>query len=502
MPSVPTISPAVLGAAFVPWLLVVGFLTYKAYNKTKSFDDYNIAKGHWGPVVLGFSAAATMQSAATILGVPGLVYGAGGFPGLWLLVTKSLAFGFGMIVFAKVLQHLGDRFGSLSVADWLGHMYESDAIRVIAALLATFQIAWVIAQLAGASQVISALTTVSYEAALVISVLITFGYVFIGGESATQLTDTFQGVLMLIVVAASMVAGLFVLDGGIASLPQQIQSQGGNMGLFASDFAIFAGPFAVFSFAMFFVTGALNPAVGKKFMSLDSNSDIKLFLVTAIGVAAFMDFTAFAGLYAVALFPGLEQADQSILYILNLAYPAVLVSVFAVAIFSATVTTLNSVIVSISVSYSNDIYRRVLAKRGIVHSGKSDAQIDTYATWISRGGIVVLAVVSGLFALTPPDYINIFVNAGNYGFTSSVAPVVAIGAIWRKANSTGAVTTLVVGPLLYLYLYLFQTPSNPFIAGTITLGVTVVTMVTVSYLSQGTPTRALRMAPSVQQSSD
>lgn len=502
MPDAPTVSIQFLAAAFVPWIAVIGYLTYRAYNKTESFEDMNIARGHWGPIVLGFSAAATMQSAATILGVPGLVYGAGGFPGLWLLVAKSTAFGFGMLVFAKVLQHLGHRFDSLSIPDWLGHMFKSDSVRVIGALLATFQIAWVIAQLAGASQVISGLTTISYETALLFSLVVTFGYVFIGGESATQLTDTFQGVLMILVVALSIAAGFWVLDGGIASLPQQIAAQDGNLGLFAPEFAIFAGPFAIFSFGMFFFTSALNPAVGKKFLSLESSSDTKVFVITAIAVSVFMDFTVFAGLYSVALFPGLEMADQSILYVLDLAYPSLLVSGMAVAIFSATVTTLNSVIVSISVSYSNDIYRRVLAKRGIVHGDKSQAEVDRYASWISRIGIVVLAVVSGLLALTPPDYINVFVNAGNYGFTSSVAPVVAIGAVWKRANSTGALVTLIVGPILYLYLYLFQTPNNPFIAGTITLGVTILTMVAVSHITSGTPTQALRMPARAQEGSD
>lgn len=502
MAGTPTVSLSFLIAAFVPWIVIVAYLTYRAYEKTESFEDMNIARGHWGPVVLGFSAAATLQSAATILGVPGLVYGANGFPGLWLVIAKSTAFGLGLILFAKVLQHLGENFGSLSIPDWMGHMYESDTVRVIGALLATFQIAWIIAQLAGASQVISGLTTVSYQSALLFSVVITFGYVFIGGESATQLTDTFQGVLMIAVVALALISGFWLIDGGIMSLPENIASQGGNTGIFSDNFGIFAGPFAIFSYAMFFFTSTMNPAVGKKFLSLESNSDIKVFVITAVALSIFMDLTAFVGLYAVDLFPNLEMADQSILYVINMAYPPLLVSGMAVAIFSATVTTLNSVIVSVSVSFSNDIYRRVLAKRGIVHGNKTDEEVDRYATWISRVAIVSLAIVSGILALTPPDYINILVNAGNYGFTSSVMPVIAIGAVWKKANSTGAVVSLVVGPLLYLYLYIFQIPNNPFIAGTITLGVAALIMVAVSYVSSGTPTQALRTSSVTAEQSD
>ena len=109
-------------------------------------------------------------------------------------------------------------------------------------------------------------------------------------------------------------------------------------------------------------------------------------------------------------------------------------------------------------------------------------------------------MVSGILALTPPEYINVFVNAGNYGFTSSVTPVVAIGAVWKRANSTGALVTLVVGPILYLFLYLTQT-SNPFIAGTITLFVTTLTMIGVSYLTSGTPTQALTR-PTAEQGAD
>lgn len=498
-PSIP-ISHMLLG--FVPWILVVGYITYRGYDKTASVEDMAVAKGHWGPVVLGFSAAATMQSAATILGVPGLVYGAGGFPGLWILITKSTAFGFGVLLFAKVFQHMGSRFGSLSVPDWLGHMYESDAVRVAGALLVTFQIAWIIAQLAGASQIISGLTVIPYNTALVIALVITFSYVFIGGESAVQTTDFFQGILMIVVVLLAVASGAWIIKGGFAGVPSAVASQGGNMGLFSPDFPIFAGPLAIFSFFMFFFAMSVSAPVGKKFLSLDSRKDIKVFVATVIVVTSIMDLTAFTGLYAYSLFPGLEMADQSIIRVIAMAFPSLVVSLMAVAIFSATVSTIDSVVIAITVSYTNDIYRRVLAKRGIVHADKTEEEINNFTIWLSRGFILLLAFISGIFAMTPPDFINVFVTVGNFGFISSVFPVILFGAVWERANSTGAIATLVIGPLIYVTLFLTQFPNNPFIAGTITMVFTMSIMGIVSAVTSGTPTRALTRSPEAEPAGD
>ena len=44
--------------------------------------------------------------------------------------------------------------------------------------------------------------------------------------------------------------------------------------------------------------------------------------------------------------------------------------------------------------------------------------------------------------------------------------------------------------------------DNPFIAGTITLGVATLIMVTVSYVSSGTPTQALRTSSMAAEQSD
>jgi Na+/proline symporter len=469
----------------VLWLGVISYLAYRGWRETETMTDMVLARGDWGPVVLGFSTAATMASAATILGLPGLVYGAGGYAGLWASIAKWPAFALGILVFAKPIRRLGGKFGSLSVPDWLGHMYDNDIVRVVAALLVTFQGAWVIAQIAGMSQLISGLTVIPYQTAVLVATVAVFGYTFVGGESAVQSSDFFQGVLMVFVTLAAVAAGFWVIPGGFGNLAASV-AQNGSTTMFSEGFPIFDGPFAVIAWGVYFFALTISAPVGKKFLSLNSARDLKLYIGTVLFTMMIWDLAVLPGLYAVSLFPNLGAPDQAMVQLIGTAFPPIVAAAMAFAIFSASVSTVDSVIIALTVSYTNDLYRRFLVERGFVHGGKSEAEIDRYTVWLSRGFIVLIGVIAALLATSPPQYIAILVTTGNFGFISSAFAPVALGIFWDKANSTGALASLILGPIVYVYLSQFSPWFvAPFKPGLITLIFTTLLMIAVSYATAG-----------------
>lgn len=469
----------------VVWLAVIGYLAYRGFRDTKTMQDMAIARGSWGPVVLGFSASATMASAATILGNPGLVYGANGFPGLWTSLLKWPFFGLGIIVFAKGIRRLGIQYGSLSIPDWLGHLYNNDVIRVIAALLVTFQAAWIIAQLAGVSQLISGLTAISYQTAVVGAVIVVFVYTMVGGESAVQSSDFFQGILMVIVVVLAVLSGFWILPNGLAGLAGSVEAVGGNMGLFTPNFPIFQTPIDLLAWAMFFFGLTISAPVGKKFLSLNDEREMKVFIGTVIVTMMIWDLAVLPGLYAVVLFPDLAAPDQAMVQVIGTAFPAIVAAGLAFAVISASVSTVDSVIIALTVSYTNDIYRRFLVERGIIHTDKSEEQLDRYVVWLSRVFIIVFAVVGGLIAATPPEFIALLVTFGNFGFISAVFGPVALGLFWDGANAKGALASLILAPILYLYLNFYVYPTTPFRPGLYVMILATVIMIVVSYFTEG-----------------
>lgn len=469
----------------VIWLAVVAYLAYLGWKQTDTTEDLILARGDWGPVVLGFSAAATMASAATILGLPGLVYGANGYPGLWASLAKWPAFGLGIIVFAKGIRRLGIKYGSLSIPDWLGHLYNNDVVRVIAALLVTFQGAWIVAQIAGVGQLVSGLTAITYETAVLGAVIAIFLYVLVGGESAVQSSDFFQGVLMVIITIMAVASGFWLIDGGLGGLEAAVVAQGGNTGIFSPGFPVFDGPFAVIAWFVFFFGLTISAPVGKKFLSLNDEKDIKVFIATVIVTMMIWDLAVLPGLYAIALFPDLAAADQAMVQVIGTAFPAIVAAAMAFAVFSASISTVDSVIIALTVSYTNDIYRRFLVKRGIVHADKTEEEVNRYTLWLSRGFIVLFGVIGGALAATPPEFIAILVTFGNYAFISAVFGPVALGLFWDKANAQGALASLIVAPILFLYLNFMVYPATPFKPGLIAMVVATLVMAVVSYLTEG-----------------
>lgn len=478
----------------VVWAGILVYLAYLGYRSTHTMMDLSLARGDWGPVVLGFSTAATMASAATILGLPGIVYGANGYPGLWTSIAKWPAFGLGIIIFAKGIRRLGIRYGSLSVPDWLGHLYESDIIRVIAALLVTFQGAWVVAQLAGVSQLISGLTAITYETAVLGAAIVVFGYTLVGGESAVQSSDFFQGILMLVVVILTVLSGFWLIEGGLFGLSEAVADQGGNLGLFAPEFPILDGPIAVLAWGTFFFGLAISAPVGKKFLSLNDESEIKTYIATIIVTMMIWDLAVLPGVYAVALFPELGAADQAMVQVIGTAFPAIVAAGLAFAVISASVSTVDSVIIALTVSYTNDIYRRFLVGNGYIHSEKSEAELDRYTVWLSRAFILLIALIGGILAATPPEFIAVLVTFGNFGFISAVFAPIALGLFWDQANAKGALASLVIAPIVYLYLNFFVMPTTPFKPGLYTMILAFVLMVIVSYATEGQTERAMRKA--------
>jgi sodium/proline symporter len=480
----------------VIWVGILVYLGYLGYQSTETMMDLSLARGDWGPVVLGFSTAATMASAATILGLPGIVYGAGGYPGLWTSIAKWPAFGLGIIVFAKSIRRLGIQYGSLSVPDWLGHLYDNDIIRVIAALLVTFQGAWVVAQIAGVSQIVSGLTAISYQTAVVGAAIVIFGYTLVGGESAVQSSDFFQGILMIIVVVMAVLSGFWLIEGGLLGVSEAVAAQDGNLGMFAPQFPILDGPIAVLAWGTFFFGLTISAPVGKKFLSLNDESEIKTYIATIIVTMMIWDLAVLPGLYSVALFPGLEAADQAMVQVIGTAFPAIVAAGLAFAVISASVSTVDSVIIALTVSYTNDIYRRFLVDNGYIHSEKSEEELDRYTVWLSRGFILVIAVIGGVLAATPPDFIAVLVTFGNFGFISAVFAPIALGLFWDQANAKGALASLIVAPIVYLYLNFFVITSTPFKPGLYTMILAFVLMVVVSYVTEG-QTEPVRQAEAV-----
>ena len=182
-------------AIFMFGLFVAGtlWITKWAASKTKSAADFYTAGGGITGFQNGLAIAGDYMSAASFLGISGLVYGSG-FDGLifsigWLVGWPVITF-----LMAERLRNLG----KFTFADVAAYRFAQTPIRSFAATGTLVVVAfYLIAQMVGAGQLIKVLFGMDYIYAEILVGGIMMLYVLFGGMTATTWVQIIKAVMLL-----------------------------------------------------------------------------------------------------------------------------------------------------------------------------------------------------------------------------------------------------------------------------------------------------------------
>lgn len=183
--------PAVL--MFLIFVAATLMITYWAAKRTRSTSDYYAAGGGITGLQNGLAIAGDYMSAASFLGISGLVY-LSGYDGL--IYSIGFLIGWPLILFliAERLRNLG----RYTFADVASYRLAQLPIRTLSALGALAVVAlYLIAQMVGAGKLIQILFGLPYEFAVVIVGVLMMLYVTFGGMIATTWVQIIKAVLLL-----------------------------------------------------------------------------------------------------------------------------------------------------------------------------------------------------------------------------------------------------------------------------------------------------------------
>lgn len=183
--------PAV--AFFFLFVAVTLGITGWAARRTKTTAEFFAAGGSVTATQNGFALAGDFMSAASFLGIAGLV-AQSGFDGLiysvgWLVGWPVVTF-----LVAEPLRNLG----KYTFADVVAYRLRQKPVRVAAAGGGLAVVAfYLIAQMVGAGNLVKLMFGLSYETAVVIVGLVMLAYVLFGGMIATTWVQIVKAVLLL-----------------------------------------------------------------------------------------------------------------------------------------------------------------------------------------------------------------------------------------------------------------------------------------------------------------
>jgi len=435
-----------------PLVIVVGvliaFVMAGLRAKARESSDYGFGGRYIGRIGGGAAIASNWMSAASFLGMAGLLYLHGYFAFAYIIGWTG-----GYVLLLVLMAGQIRRFGKYTTPDFVGDRYASPAARLIAAVISiTISIIYCIAQFKGIGMVFAWLLGSDYTNGLMVGGGAAVSYVVICGMLGVARNQQMQYFVLIVSFIVPLMFLAYKL-GYFWILPQFGYGQGVQD--LAGEFRIdFASPFAAGSlfqwcalcFTLMVGTAGL-PHVLSRFYVVPNIRDARWSLVWGLFFIALIYWSAPAYAVFARLFEARSGAipDPAVaakmadIVVLKAAVmgglPDWLVGILAAGAVSAAFFTVAGLLMTGASSFSHDIYYR------LINPQASEARKMA----IAKGSSLALAGIVFLLALKPPALIAeitavAFALAGN-----TIFPVFLIGIWWGRANHQGAIAGMLTG---------------------------------------------------------
>ncbi|MBN2211542.1 MAG: sodium:solute symporter family protein [Sedimentisphaerales bacterium] len=215
------------------YLLLVGYLGYLGWVRTKTPTDYLVAGRKVHPFVMALSYGATFISTSAIVGFGG-VAGMFGMSLLWLTFLNIFAGIFiAFVLLAGPARRMGHHLDAHTFPELLGRRYQSKFIQVLSGLIIFLFIPlYAAAVLIGGCVFIAQTFGIDYNMALFVFSVIIAMYVIMGGLKGVMYTDALQGSIMFVGMLVLLIA-TYAMLGGVTEAHTKLTDLGKGANLFS-----------------------------------------------------------------------------------------------------------------------------------------------------------------------------------------------------------------------------------------------------------------------------
>ncbi len=440
----------------VLYLIAVFALAFYSKNSGKKssggfLSEYLLGSRSLGGFVLAMTLAATYASASSFIGGPGAAYKMG-LGWVLLAMVQLPAAWLTLGVLGKKFAIEARRHGALTLNDMLYARYKNRAIVIFAslALLLAF-FGTMVVQFVGAARLLQTVTGLSYLDGLMIFAVTVGVYTTIGGFRAVVMTDTLQGIMMLVGTAALLI-GIIHAGGGVHELVTHLYKIDPDLLTPYGPNHFISQPF-ILSFWILVCFGVIGlPHAAVRCMSYkDSKSLHNGIIISTIIVALLMLGMHLAGALGRAIVPEIGSPDQIMPTLMMKVLPPVVAGIFLAGPMAAIMSTIDSQLIQASATMLNDLYLNYINPRH-EQNAELEKRLPKISLWVTG----IFAALVFVAATNPPDMI-IWLNLLAFGGMQAVFlwPLV-LGLYWRKASAAGAMASMISGLGSYLLLALIK----------------------------------------------
>ncbi|MBK6975315.1 MAG: cation acetate symporter [Sterolibacteriaceae bacterium] len=445
-------------AIFIGFVAVTLLITKWAAARTKTAADFYTAGSGITGFQNGLAIAGDYMSAASFLGISGLVF-ANGFDGLifsigWLVGWPVITF-----LLAERLRNLG----KFTVADVAGYRFDAVPIRSFVALGSLVVVAfYMIAQMVGAGQLIKVLFGLDYAVAVVVVGALMMMYVLFGGMTATTWVQIIKAVLLLVGASFMALAVLWQFNFSPEALFAKAVEVHDSHDKIMAPGGLIKDPISAISVGMALMFGTAGlPHILMRFFTVPNAREARMSVAWATTwIGYFYILTFIIGFGAIVMLiqdpvayyvdpadltKGLKGGgNMAAIHLSNAVGGNVFLGFISAVAFATILAVVSGLTLAGAAAVSHDLYAAVFKK------GKADSMHELRVSKITTVCLGVLSVVLGI--TFEHQNVAFMVMLAFAVACSANFPVLFMSILWKDCTTKGAVAGGLVGLISSLAL--------------------------------------------------
>jgi cation/acetate symporter len=460
-----------VGPAIILIATLLTFVLVGIFFRAKDPSDYYAAGRSISRVGSGMAIASNWMSAASVLGMAGMMYGFG-YSGLAYVVGWTGGYVLLLILMAGQIR----KYGKYTAPDFIGDRYYSQSLRIFTAIFTILiSFAYCVGQFGGIGLMFKWILGMNYTLAVIIGSSVVLLYTLISGMIGA--TKNMQ--IQYVIIVVSFLIPTFILTfkfdyfwllpqvgygAAVSDIVQGIPAPNladgaALLNAYGQDFAIvpspeFAMPWDPGSGTTFFqwmaicfslmVGTAGLPHVIQRFYVVPKVSDARwsvvwgLFFICLVYWSAPI-YSAFGKILSSHPDVGNLAKDAIVVYTAQLGniHPLI-VGLLAAGAISAAFSTVAGLLVAGASAFSHDLYVKVINPSATPHR-----QLQ-----VARLGTIIMGVAVTIVALMKLGLIAQLVSVAFSMAACTIFPLFLLGIWWSGSNRAGAKAGLIAGVLV------------------------------------------------------
>ncbi len=445
-------------------------------SKAKNVNDYVLGGRTVGPWISAFAFGTSYFSSVVFIGYAGQFGWKYGLSSTWIGIGNALIGSLlAWLILGRRTRVMTQKLDAKTMPEYFGKRFDSQSLRIVGSIIAfVFLVPYTAGVYNGLSRLFGMAFNIDYRICVVVMALLTGAYVVIGGYMATALNDFIQGIIMLIGICAvigSVLAGQGGFLNAVKSLSEipadptvTTAALSDSQGLFASFFG--PDPLNLLGVVILTSLGTMGlPQMVHKFYAIKDEKAVK----TGTVVSTFFAFVIAGGCYFLGGFGRLFGDMEGVVTVLEdgttkVAYdsivpsmlstlPDILIGIVVVLVFSASMSTLSSLVLTSSSTLTLDLIKPVMKK-----DMKEKTQLR-----LMQVLVMCFIILSVVIAFNPPTFIAQLMGISWGALAGAFLAPFMYGLYSKNITKAAVWASYIVGvgfTILNLFVPMIKSPIN------------------------------------------